>query len=87
MGRWPHGGQTGSRRISRVARVVLLTEELLVRRVRSQSWVGSKKVISAFTADQLTALPGENWITNGGTLFNQRYSPLDQLIEQIAPKA
>jgi glucose dehydrogenase len=55
--------------------------------MRSKSWVGSKKGISAFTADQLTALPGENWIANGGTLFNQRYSPLDQLIEQIAPKA
>jgi quinohemoprotein ethanol dehydrogenase len=40
---------------------------------------GSKKGISAFTADQLTAPPSENWITNGGTLFNQRYSPLDQL--------
>ncbi len=30
----------------------------------------------AFTAAQLLALPQEGWITNGGNLFNQRYSPL-----------
>lgn len=33
----------------------------------------------AFTAKQLLELPKKNWITNGGTLFNQRYSPLTQL--------
>jgi quinohemoprotein ethanol dehydrogenase len=33
----------------------------------------------AFSADDLTAEPSENWITNGGTLMNQRYSPLDQI--------
>src|SRR5215210_6479714 len=33
----------------------------------------------AFTADDLTAEPRENWITNGGTLMNQRYSPLDEI--------
>jgi alcohol dehydrogenase (cytochrome c) len=35
--------------------------------------------IPAFTADELTTLPEEEWITNGGTVYNQRYSPLDQL--------
>ena len=30
----------------------------------------------AFSADQLLAPPEENWITNGGSVFNQRYSPL-----------
>jgi quinohemoprotein ethanol dehydrogenase len=33
----------------------------------------------AFTPAQLTALPTTAWITNGGSLFNQRYSPLKQL--------
>jgi quinohemoprotein ethanol dehydrogenase len=33
----------------------------------------------AFDAKQLTALPTTNWITNGGTVFNQRYSPLSLL--------
>ena len=30
----------------------------------------------AVTAQQLLVLPESSWITNGGTLYNQRYSPL-----------
>ncbi len=30
----------------------------------------------AFTASQLLSPPTNGWITNGGTTFNQRYSPL-----------
>jgi glucose dehydrogenase len=30
----------------------------------------------AFTAAQLLAPPTTGWLTNGGTLYNQRYSPL-----------
>ena len=33
----------------------------------------------AFTAQQLLALPESGWITNGGNIFNQRYSPLTLL--------
>ncbi|HTC44450.1 MAG TPA: PQQ-binding-like beta-propeller repeat protein [Steroidobacteraceae bacterium] len=33
----------------------------------------------AFTAQQMLAPPSANWITNGGSLFNQRYSPLKQI--------
>ena len=33
----------------------------------------------AFTGAQLQAGAKEGWITNGGTLFNQRYSPLEQI--------
>jgi quinohemoprotein ethanol dehydrogenase len=33
----------------------------------------------AFTAEDLTALPASGWITNGGDLFNRRYSPLTQI--------
>ena len=40
---------------------------------------GGTKSVPAFTADELTALPQEDWITNGGTVFNQRFSPLDQV--------
>jgi len=32
-----------------------------------------------FSAKQLTALPHDGWYTNGGNLYNQRYSPLDQI--------
>jgi alcohol dehydrogenase (cytochrome c) len=37
------------------------------------------KPAPAFTPAQLTTLPTTAWITNGGTVFNQRYSPLKQL--------
>jgi alcohol dehydrogenase (cytochrome c) len=30
----------------------------------------------AFDAKALTTLPTQQWVTNGGTLYNQRYSPL-----------
>ncbi|RDW20028.1 quinonprotein alcohol dehydrogenase [Oceanobacillus arenosus] len=37
------------------------------------------EVAPAFTAAELQELPTNNWLTNGGTLNNQRYSPLDQI--------
>ncbi|MGV3593555.1 MAG: PQQ-binding-like beta-propeller repeat protein [Gammaproteobacteria bacterium] len=33
----------------------------------------------AFTPEQQTAYPTDGWISNGGSLNNQRYSPLDQI--------
>jgi quinohemoprotein ethanol dehydrogenase len=33
----------------------------------------------AFTASQLAAEPKDGWITNGGSLWNQRYSPLSEI--------
>lgn len=33
----------------------------------------------AFSAEQLTALPDKDWLTNGGNLSNQRYSPLTEI--------
>jgi len=33
----------------------------------------------AFTASDLAALPTSGWITNGGDVFNRRYSPLAQI--------
>ncbi|MGH1471451.1 MAG: PQQ-binding-like beta-propeller repeat protein [Cellvibrionaceae bacterium] len=32
-----------------------------------------------FTAEDLTILPTQNWLTNGGTVYNQRFSPLKQI--------
>jgi alcohol dehydrogenase (cytochrome c) len=37
------------------------------------------KASPAFTAKELTTLPNADWITNGGDVYNQRYSPLDQI--------
>ena len=33
----------------------------------------------AFSAADLVGLPAGNWITNGGNIYNQRYSRLDQI--------
>src|SRR5690349_4237812 len=33
----------------------------------------------AFGSDQLAAQPTSDWITNGGSLANDRYSPLDEI--------
>ena len=37
------------------------------------------KPAPAFSKQQLTALPKDGWITNGGNVFNQRYSPLTEI--------
>ena len=37
------------------------------------------KAAPAFSARELTAAPESGWITNGGNVFNQRYSPLTQV--------
>ena len=36
-------------------------------------------VAPAFTSSELSSLPTTNWITNGGSISNQRYSPLTQI--------
>jgi quinohemoprotein ethanol dehydrogenase len=40
---------------------------------------GNDEAIPAFTADELRTPPKQDWLTNGGTVFNQRYSPLDEI--------
>jgi alcohol dehydrogenase (cytochrome c) len=37
------------------------------------------KPAPAFTGQQLTAPPQDAWVTNGGNIYNQRYSPLTQI--------
>jgi quinohemoprotein ethanol dehydrogenase len=46
----------------------------------------SIKPAPAFTASQLNTLPTSAWITNGGTLHNQRYSPLTLLNRENVSK-
>jgi quinohemoprotein ethanol dehydrogenase len=40
------------------------------------------KPVPAFSPDELVAAPTSSWPTNGGNIFNQRYSPLDQITTQ-----
>jgi glucose dehydrogenase len=35
--------------------------------------------VPAFTAADLVRQPAQNWITNGGNVYNQRYSSLRQI--------
>jgi glucose dehydrogenase len=39
----------------------------------------SSSASPAFSASELASLPTTNWITNGGSISNQRYSPLTQI--------
>ena len=41
--------------------------------------LASDGAIPKFSAKELAAPPTDGWITNGGSLSNQRYSPLDQI--------
>ena len=40
---------------------------------------GSSSASPAFSSSDLTAQPTNNWITNGGSISNQRYSPLTEI--------
>jgi len=61
---------------------VILTLALGIAYLATRGGGGSSggiKTAPAFSADELSALPTDNWITNGGSLANQRYSPLDKI--------
>ena len=47
--------------------------------VKRDNGSGGIAAAPAFSADDLAALPTDNWITNGGSLANQRYSPLKEI--------
>src|SRR5262245_30718500 len=47
--------------------------------VASMSAQSQRTGANDFTAGALTAQPTSNWPTNGGNLFNQRYSPLKSI--------
>jgi quinohemoprotein ethanol dehydrogenase len=40
---------------------------------------GETQTAPAFSSQELAALPTDNWLTNGGSLANQRFSPLTQI--------
>src|SRR4051812_21129791 len=48
-------------------------------RSRDAGSAGAATPAPAFTLAQLAAPPSDDWITNGGSLSNQRYSPLDEI--------
>ena len=40
---------------------------------------GGSSTAPAFSAKQLASTPGDEWITNGGSISNERYSSLDEI--------
>jgi quinohemoprotein ethanol dehydrogenase len=69
---------------TRIARAVVLTTAMTATvgvslAVRANGTAKSHALAPAFSAKQLTALPVTSWPTNGGNLFNQRYSPLTEI--------
>jgi alcohol dehydrogenase (cytochrome c) len=59
-------------------------EALLLALVLCWASLGSAQVTEinpapAFSGERLVTLPTSDWITNGGNVYNQRYSPLDQI--------
>ncbi|HUO67935.1 MAG TPA: PQQ-binding-like beta-propeller repeat protein, partial [Gammaproteobacteria bacterium] len=51
---------------------------------------GSAQRAPAFSGKELTAPPTDQWITNGGNVYNQRYSPLTRInrdnVAQLKPQ-
>ena len=47
--------------------------------VAQQGEVSRIQPSPAFSGERLVSLPRQDWITNGGNAYNQRYSPLDQI--------
>ena len=72
-------GPLGGRRVLACALLVAATIALLYGVSAQPPRSPQTQVAPAFTAKQLTAFPSNGWITNGGNVYNQRYSPLTQI--------
>ena len=62
---------------SKRAMAVVLVTMAVSTQISAQS--GPRNARRDFAADRLVAPPTDAWPTNGGNLYNQRYSPLNQL--------
>jgi alcohol dehydrogenase (cytochrome c) len=58
---------------------VLLAAVVLLSAACGGGGSSSSNAAPAFTPEELSAQPTTNWITNGGSISNQRYSPLKQI--------
>src|SRR3954447_14422163 len=54
-------------------------KEKIVTRTPAQAAAALISRAPAFSSDDLSAEPKDDWITNGGSTWNERYSPLDQI--------
>src|SRR5262249_19564661 len=75
-------GKTNVQRMARGSTLAIAAAALSAHVALAAADAPSGKAIKpapAFTKQQLTALPQDAWITNGGNIFNQRYSPLTEI--------
>ena len=70
------------RGFTKVAGAIAIAALVAFVGIELQSFAAAQRSIApapAFKARDLTAAPQHNWVTNGGNVFNQRYSPLTLL--------
>jgi quinohemoprotein ethanol dehydrogenase len=67
------------RLVSSTTSALLVLLVVLAAGCGGSSGEGESSVAPAFSPGELSSLPTTNWITNGGSIANQRYSPLDQI--------
>ena len=71
------GAKSRSRRVS--PGCVAMRRPLLLLCLTLSAITGNAGEAPAFTGKQLTEFPVDNWLTNGGNVLNQRYSPLTEI--------
>ena len=69
--------KTGTMRVAR--RSTILPTALITATLASAAFGQQGGSGSGFSGDELKALPTDGWITNGGNVYNQRYSPLTDI--------
>ncbi len=69
--------KTGTMRVAR--RSAILPTALITATLASAASGQQGGSGSGFSGDELKALPTDGWITNGGNVYNQRYSPLSDI--------
>lgn len=69
--------KTGTMRVAR--RSAILPTALITATLASAAFGQQGGRGSGFSGDELKALPTDGWITNGGNVYNQRYSPLTDI--------
>jgi alcohol dehydrogenase (cytochrome c) len=67
------------KRFATSAVTALLVIAVLVLAAGCGGSSNSSSAAPAFSSSELASLPTQNWITNGGSVANQRYSPLTQI--------
>jgi len=70
---------TGSRAAVRAAGIIAALALGTPAMATAQAATGKIRPAPAFAAKELVAPPSAGWLTNGGSLYNQRYSPLTRI--------